>query len=136
MRQYVADASLTHRMHRDTIRQAITFVWACFVKGETRHECVMALWGYFDIRAAENFLSLSDRSSARLSPYFVVTSFLVRRSCLSSSMRVKRLIDDRRTGRTGEPRVGIINGSHAKAFRSEFVCECVCEVKRATHRRP
>jgi hypothetical protein len=43
MRQYVADASLAHRMHRDTIRHATTFVGACFVKGETRHECFMAL---------------------------------------------------------------------------------------------
>ena len=51
MRQYVAEASLAHRMHRDTIRQAITFVGACFVKGETRHECFMALWRNFDIRA-------------------------------------------------------------------------------------
>ncbi len=66
MRQYVADASLAHRVHRDAIRQAITFVGACFVKGETRHEGVMALRGYFDIRAVENFLSLNDCSSARL----------------------------------------------------------------------
>src|SRR5258706_6401757 len=26
---YVADASLAHRMHRDTVRQAISFIWAC-----------------------------------------------------------------------------------------------------------
>ena len=66
MRQDIADASLTHRIHRDTIRQAIAFVGACFVKGETRHECFMALWRNLDIRAAENSLSLSDRSTARL----------------------------------------------------------------------
>jgi len=66
MRQYVADASLAHRMHRDTISQAITLVGACFVKGETRHECLMAQWRYFDIRAAENSLSLIDCSTASL----------------------------------------------------------------------
>jgi hypothetical protein len=60
MRQYVADASLAHCMHRDTIRQAITFVGACFVKEKTHHECFMALWRYFDIRTRENSLSLSD----------------------------------------------------------------------------
>src|SRR2546421_10332056 len=66
MRQDVADASLAHRMHRDTICQAVTFVGACFVKGETRHECFMALWRNFDIRTAENSLSLDDRSTASL----------------------------------------------------------------------
>ena len=66
MRQDIADASLAHRMHRDTIRQAIAFVGACFVKGETRLECFMALWRDFDIRAAENSLSLSDCAPASL----------------------------------------------------------------------
>ncbi len=68
MRQYVSDTALAHRMHRDTIRQAITFVGACFVKGETRDECFMTLWRHFDIRPAENSLSLSDCSSASLFP--------------------------------------------------------------------
>ena len=66
MRQDVADASFAHRMHRDTICQAVTFVGACFVKGETRHECFMALWRNFDIRAAENSFSLGDCSTASL----------------------------------------------------------------------
>ena len=66
MRQDVADASLAHRMHRDTICQAIALVGPCFVKCETRHECFMALWRHFDIRAAENSLSLSDCSTASL----------------------------------------------------------------------
>ncbi len=66
MRQDVADASLAHHIHRDTIRQAITFVGACFVKGETRHECFMALRRNVDIRAAENSLSLGDCSTASL----------------------------------------------------------------------
>ena len=66
MRPYVADASLAHRMHRDTIRQAITLIRACFVKRETRHEGFMALWRHFDIRTRENSLSLSDRSPASL----------------------------------------------------------------------
>jgi hypothetical protein len=66
MRQDVADASLAHRMHRDTIRQAIAFVGACFVKRETRHECFVALWRNFDIRAAENSFSLNDRSTTSL----------------------------------------------------------------------
>jgi hypothetical protein len=66
MRQYVADASLAHRMHRDTICQAIALVGPCFVKYETRHECFMALWRQFDIRAAENSFSLGDCSTASL----------------------------------------------------------------------
>ena len=66
MGQYLVDASLAHRVHRDTIRQAITFVRACFVKCEAGHECFMALWRHFDIRTSENFLSLSDSSSASL----------------------------------------------------------------------
>jgi hypothetical protein len=53
-------------VHRDTIRQAITFIGACFVKSETRHECFVALWRNFDIRAAENSFSLGDRSTASL----------------------------------------------------------------------
>src|SRR5439155_20747694 len=61
-----ADAPLAHRMHRDAIRQAIAFVGACFVKCETRHECFMTLWRNFDIRAAENSLSLSDCPTASL----------------------------------------------------------------------
>ncbi len=66
MRQDVADAPLAHRMHRDTVRQAIAFVRAGFVKRETGHECFMALWRYFDIRAAQNSLSLGDCSTASL----------------------------------------------------------------------
>jgi hypothetical protein len=53
-------------MHRDTVRQAIAFVGACFVKRETRHECFVALWGNFDIRAAKNSFSLGDCSTASL----------------------------------------------------------------------
>ena len=66
MRQYVADASLAHRMHRDTVRQAITFIGACFVERETRHECFMALRRHFNIRSAKNSLSLGDCSTASL----------------------------------------------------------------------
>ena len=66
MRQYVADAALAHRMHRDTIRQAIAFVGSCLVQSETSYKPFMALWRHFDIRAAENALSLSDRSPASL----------------------------------------------------------------------
>ena len=54
MRQYVAYALLAHLMHRDTIRQAIAFIGPCFVQGETRYKCFVALWRHFDIRAAEN----------------------------------------------------------------------------------
>ena len=68
MGQYVVDASLAHRMHRDTIRQAIAFVGACFVKGESCHKCFMALRRHFDIRTRENSLSLSDSSSPSLFP--------------------------------------------------------------------
>ena len=66
MRQYFVDASLAHRMHRNTIRQAITFIGACFVEGETRHECFVALRRHFDIRAAEDSFSLSDCTTASL----------------------------------------------------------------------
>ncbi|MDX6529406.1 MAG: hypothetical protein QOH41_1696 [Blastocatellia bacterium] len=66
MRQYVANASLAHRMHRDTVRQAIAFVRACFVERKTRHECFMALLRHFDIHAAENSISLGDRAKASL----------------------------------------------------------------------
>ena len=66
MRQDLTEASLTHRMHRDTIRQAIAFVRACLVKGKTSHECVVALWRHFDIRTRENSLSLGDCSTASL----------------------------------------------------------------------
>src|SRR6185295_13734753 len=66
VRQYVADTSLAHSMHRDTIRQAIALVGPCFVKCETSHECVMAQWDYFDVRAAENSLGLGDCASTSL----------------------------------------------------------------------
>lgn len=69
MRQYVGDASLAHRMHRDTIRQAITLVGSCFVKGETGHKCFVALWRHFDIRAAENSFGLADGPRRAFSPY-------------------------------------------------------------------
>ena len=66
MSQYVADASLAHRMHRNTIRQAIAFVGSCFVQGKPRYECFMAQWCHFDIRAAENSLCLANGPSASL----------------------------------------------------------------------
>lgn len=66
MSQYVADAALVHCMHRNTIRQAIAFVGPCFVQGETRYKCFVALWRHFDIRAAENSLCLGDGSTASL----------------------------------------------------------------------
>jgi hypothetical protein len=53
-------------MHRDTVRQAIALVRACFLKRETRHECFMALRRYFDIRTSQNSLSLGDCSTASL----------------------------------------------------------------------
>ena len=53
MREDVAHAPLAHCMHRDTVHQAITFVRACFVKRDTRHECFMALWSHFDIRVCQ-----------------------------------------------------------------------------------
>ena len=66
MGQYVVDATLAHCMHRNTIRQAVAFVGPCFVKGETGHECLVALRRQLDIRAAENSLSLGDCSTASL----------------------------------------------------------------------
>ena len=83
MRQYVADASLAHRVHRYAVRQAITFVRACFVKGETRHECFMALWRHFDIRTAQNSLSLGDCSTAS---FFAVLRKKFRSSTSTSSI--------------------------------------------------
>jgi len=56
----------SHRMHRDAVRQAITFVGACFVECETRRECFMALWRNFDIRICKNAFSLGDRATASL----------------------------------------------------------------------
>ena len=66
MSQYVADAALAHRMHRNTISQAITLVGSCFVKSETGHECFVALRRHLDIGAAENSLSLGDCPTASL----------------------------------------------------------------------
>ncbi len=57
VRQDVADASLAHRVHRDTIRQAIAFVGARFIKRHTGHERFMTLWRNFDISAAQNSLA-------------------------------------------------------------------------------
>ena len=66
MVQYVNERPLSHCMHRDTIRQAITFVGSCFIKRETRNECFMALWYYFDVRTADNSFNLSDCSTTHL----------------------------------------------------------------------
>ncbi len=66
MRENVADLALTHRIHRDTIRQTVAFVGTRFVKSETSHECRVALGHYFDVGTAENLLSLSDRSTGFL----------------------------------------------------------------------
>lgn len=66
MSKNVADTSLTHCMHRDTICQTVAFVRAGFVQRETCHKCFMTLWRNFDIRAAENSFSLNDCAMAGL----------------------------------------------------------------------
>jgi len=66
MGQYVADATLAHCMHRNTIGQAVAFVGPCFIKRETGRECLVTLRRNLDIRAAENTLGLRDGSATSL----------------------------------------------------------------------
>lgn len=66
VRQHTRDAALAHRVHRNAIGEAITFVRSGFIQVETGEECVAGLLDDLDIFTFENAVNYTRAADRRI----------------------------------------------------------------------